>query len=235
MFRFAHKWNLSSFSRSGEAYLMNRRFNKYDGLLGFDGVQFLNISHRYGLNLLYEHFMSKNPFVDNKEDVNETIEDDILMHENIRYEVFKNSSIKILEKIHEGSPKEKKELARIELAAIFNFFDGLFYEDVAIDTCVRSSRKRKLNNPCLNNYCPAEGANKFMKKSTITDITLVVEDISLYIDSYTLKENSPVFKSMLESSFKEGREKVIRLPGKKLDDIVLFLSYLKYSCEMNGM
>lgn len=55
------------------------------------------------------------------------------------------------------------------------------------------------------------------------DLVLVVENKELYVNSQILKNVSPVFRTMLESDFKEKKEKKIMLEGKKYEDVVKFL------------
>lgn len=56
-----------------------------------------------------------------------------------------------------------------------------------------------------------------------TDLALVVEKRKIYVNKETLKSCSPVFKSMLESGFREKNQKEIRLPDKNYKDMVIFL------------
>ena len=56
-----------------------------------------------------------------------------------------------------------------------------------------------------------------------TDVILKVEGESFHLNRKWLAENSPVFKTMFESEFKEKHNKVIHLPGKKFRDFETFL------------
>lgn len=55
------------------------------------------------------------------------------------------------------------------------------------------------------------------------DVILEVEGIKLYVRKQVLADNSPVFKRMLESDFKEKHQIEIPLPEKKCEDVELFL------------
>ncbi|XP_057309605.1 BTB and MATH domain-containing protein 38-like [Hydractinia symbiolongicarpus] len=59
-----------------------------------------------------------------------------------------------------------------------------------------------------------------------SDVILKVEDEKFHVHSMILGFASPVFKAMLSSNFKEGKEKVINLPGKNKRDIVTLLNII---------
>lgn len=56
-----------------------------------------------------------------------------------------------------------------------------------------------------------------------SDVILEVESKQLHVRKQVLAENSPVFKRMFESNFKERRDVKISLPGKKYKDFEMFL------------
>lgn len=56
-----------------------------------------------------------------------------------------------------------------------------------------------------------------------SDVILEVESKQLHVRKQVLAENSPVFKRMFESNFKERRDAKISLPGKKYKDFEMFL------------
>lgn len=56
-----------------------------------------------------------------------------------------------------------------------------------------------------------------------SDVILVVEGFKLHVHKQLLTDNSPVFKRMLESDFKEKHQKEIPLPGKRIKDFEEFL------------
>lgn len=55
------------------------------------------------------------------------------------------------------------------------------------------------------------------------DVILEVEGKQLHVRKQVLAENSPVFRRMFESDFKERRGVRIPLPGKKYEDFEMFL------------
>lgn len=55
------------------------------------------------------------------------------------------------------------------------------------------------------------------------DVILEVEGKQLHVRKQVLAENSPVFRRMFESDFKERRDVKIPLPGKKYKDFEMFL------------
>ena len=57
-------------------------------------------------------------------------------------------------------------------------------------------------------------------------MTLVIEEKEIHVNSFILTDNSPVFKAMLNSTFKEGQDKRIELPGKNFEHFAYFLHYL---------
>ena len=65
--------------------------------------------------------------------------------------------------------------------------------------------------------------NKCFGEETDVDLTIFVEDKHIGVCGKVLSVASPVFKSMIEGDFKEGKEKIINLPGKKYSEIVVFL------------
>lgn len=50
-----------------------------------------------------------------------------------------------------------------------------------------------------------------------SDVILVVEDEKFHVHRLILSMNSPVFKTMFKSEFKEASSNEISLPGKKAD------------------
>lgn len=59
-----------------------------------------------------------------------------------------------------------------------------------------------------------------------SDVVLNVEDERFHVHSNILGFASPVFKAMLSSNFKEGRQKVINLPGKSKTTVLAMLNLI---------
>lgn len=55
------------------------------------------------------------------------------------------------------------------------------------------------------------------------DVILVVEGKQFHVRKQVLAENSPVFRRMFESKFKERHDVRISLPGKKYKEFEMFL------------
>ena len=56
-----------------------------------------------------------------------------------------------------------------------------------------------------------------------SDVILVVENEQFHVHRLILSMNSPVFKAMFKSQFKEATAKKIPLPGKKPNEVLDFL------------
>jgi hypothetical protein len=56
-----------------------------------------------------------------------------------------------------------------------------------------------------------------------TDIELQIEGKSIHLNKAVLKSHSPVFRTMLESDFKEKDADHLVLKGKKYEDFIEFL------------
>ena len=63
----------------------------------------------------------------------------------------------------------------------------------------------------------------FTSPDEMSSVTLVVEGESLYVHKEVLAAWSPVFRCMFTRDFKEKDQKVVELPGKKVDDFVELL------------
>ena len=53
-----------------------------------------------------------------------------------------------------------------------------------------------------------------------------VEEPLFHVHSVVLSLASPVFERMLQSDFKEGREKIIELPNQNMNDVLILLKIL---------
>ena len=56
-----------------------------------------------------------------------------------------------------------------------------------------------------------------------SDVILVVEDEKFHVHRVILSMNSPVFKAMFKSQFKEATSNEVSLPGKKAYEMLVFL------------
>lgn len=73
-----------------------------------------------------------------------------------------------------------------------------------------------------------------------SDVILVVEDERFHVHRLILSMNSPVFKAMFKSEFKEASSDEIPLPGKKANEMLDFLmkiygpQYMKKEVEITS-
>lgn len=68
--------------------------------------------------------------------------------------------------------------------------------------------------------------NPFSEPWEDSDVILVVEDEKFHVHRLILSMNSPVFKAMFKSEFKEGSSGEITLPEKKADEVLNLLKQL---------
>ena len=196
-------------------------------------INFLSAIETQKLPVL-EFCLSKKPYLSSTFLYNSKRKDSLVnLQPKLKYEILKNTYTKyIINK--EG---EAKSLQEVETIIIFNFLDVLLHE--SSDNSTHFSRKRKFPWPVVESLPSKKIAlttndGSFLEHSD-TDITLVVGGYKLFMNSLVLTGSSPVFKAMLESNFKEGREKVIQLPGKNLFAMINFLTYLKNPGYKIGM
>lgn len=64
------------------------------------------------------------------------------------------------------------------------------------------------------------------------DLAVTVAGETEMVNSLFLRINSPVFKTMLSSSMKEGLSKAVTLPGKTMEEFCLFYHHLQCSRPM---
>ena len=129
-------------------------------------------------------------------------------------EIMKNS---VLKDYH-----SKFKNGYTDVCMIFNFLELILHEDRVVDLSVKKDYLEPLKPTNISIdlesiSCPKESPNC---------VTLVVEEKEIHVNSFLLTSNSPVFKAMLNSTFKEGRNRKIELPGKKFTNVIYLLKYL---------
>ena len=192
------------------------------------------LADQFHLNDLKDAFMAKEPRLMNPFET--SFENKLMLTDSfrtadkhLRYEILKNTITSHADvkwnKLHKG----------LELEVIFNFMDFLFYEHKVQDNSI-PSRKRswEMSNTTTTPNKSKQTPNMFLTRNLKSDVCLIVDGVKLFISPFILKENSIVFKRMLESTFKEGREQCIKLPDKGLEDIVQFLNFLKFPQDVKG-
>ena len=68
--------------------------------------------------------------------------------------------------------------------------------------------------------------HRFSEPWEDSDVILVVEDEKFHVHRLILSMNSPVFKAMFKSEFKEATSNEILLPEKKANEVLDFLKQL---------
>lgn len=71
-----------------------------------------------------------------------------------------------------------------------------------------------------------EKKHRYVEPWEDSDMILIVEDENFHVHSNILSFASPVFKAMLSLDFKEGRDKVVNLPGKEKSTVWAMLNLL---------
>ncbi len=69
-------------------------------------------------------------------------------------------------------------------------------------------------------------SHRFSEAWEDSDVILVVEDEKFHVHRLILSMNSPVFKAMFKSEFKEATNNEIPLPKKKASEVLDFLKQL---------
>ena len=88
-----------------------------------------------------------------------------------------------------------------DIRFIFNFFDLIFHENRVVNLAV----KKEFMEP-VQLKTPSVDLNLIScKKDAKNCVTLVIEEKEIHVNSFVLTDNSPVFKAMLNSTFKEGQ------------------------------
>ena len=160
------------------------------------------------------------------------------LHRETRYEILKGSVtfpfMYDTDRPNWGCPRQlissnlERNVEWLELKFIMNFLDLIVYDSRMLEmNCKNSFRFKPTRNVLekLEEYFDLETIS--CSKESSDCVTLVVEDKEIYVSSFLLTNNSPVFRAMLNSnSFKEGQSKRIELPGKKFNEIALFLQWL---------
>ena len=184
-----------------------------------------SLCERWNLVSLLEFMLSKEPYLPSSFLENSTMKESFMkISGKLRYELIKNT---YFHEIAKGNQAQEKSSQDLETVVIFNFLDVLVHE--SLDNSTEISRKRKYpwqigDNP--QSKKPVGVLDGLFLEHSDTDITLVVDGYKLYVNSLMLTGSSPVFKAMLDSNFKEGREKLINLPGKNISEVMNFLTHL---------
>ena len=197
-------------------------------IIGQNSLTALKIAEKYGMS----SYLTKQSIFSCRLVVLDYIVDpsfDALSKE-VRYELLKNTIIhQLVSDSDYGSEDEYIRTADgMEIRIIFNFLDLVVHENRTADLV---PQKKLILRP-RDGFSTSSERNLDLdsiscNKESDDCVTLVVEGKEIYVSSFLLTNNSPVFRAMLRSkSFKEGQSKRIELPGKKFNQILYFLQYL---------
>ena len=143
----------------------------------------------------------------------------------LRYEIIKLFTISEFKKYPQCP---MVDAGVMELKAIFNFLDLMLYDNKVLD---HSSTKlySSLETPTIDHLRETYKIGQFEY-----DVIVKVEGHEIQMNSTILTENSPVFHAMLNSTFKEGQDKNIQLPGKKIKNVLEFFSFFTKPKAIDG-
>ena len=126
-----------------------------------------------------------------------------------------------------------KELQRAELHTVLNFFDLLINENRSVDFSVKR-RPIEVDESILQ-----KKFHEFLHPKNIPgEVVINVESGTkqLYVDFFTLAQNSPVLKEILkENCNPKAVQKILDFPQKNLYNMAQFISYLKNPLNFPGM
>ena len=150
-----------------------------------------------------------------------------------KFEILKNTFLARFLQNNTEENIHKQQLQLTELRTIMNFFDLLINENRSVDFAVKG-RPIEVNEAVLErNFFEF-----FHSKNTPGEVVINVESGTkqLYIDSFTLTQNSPVLKKMLKENCNPKADgKILDLPQKNLRDMAQFIYYLKNPIDFPGM
>ena len=122
----------------------------------------------------------------------------------------------------------------MEMKSIFNFFDFLVYEDRVNDMCPKNDFRAAFKENQQQIY-QKWSIDEFAMKQKSTDVKLVLKDGELFVDSYVLITNSPIFEKILQKGDEnEKGTKIVTLQWKSVQEIVMLLTFLTKFTEING-
>ena len=215
-----------------EKYLKeNHQFGlaSYTGKLELEHLNTLLIADEFDLESLLNDFMAN--LKETHFDVDQLRSQSSFenLSKEVRYEMIKTQ-------IQNGTLTTLRNDEKIDLAAIFNFFDLLMYEDRVIDHFPKRKfcAQRPLRQDEFSIYEELKKED-FSTKTFFTDLAIKVDnsDTRLYVNSFVLSESSPVFAKRLEqintltkSNAEPHKDKVLELPWMDLEEFLLLLTFL---------
>eukprot|EP00111_Clytia_hemisphaerica_P015762 TCONS_00046536-protein len=212
------EWNLLAFRTSIEEYFIEHHqygCNYFDGDVGPEHIKLFYILEKFNFGNIINMFV---------EDC--CISDDVIknykecglekLSKELQYEMLK---VEILDMLEVKSN-------RSELHTILNFFNFLVHEDRVVDQYAKNGYKKQIEYGIYEEIKQSD----FEEKRFGADVTIIVSDTKLYVNSQILMDNSPVFKRRLENL--GDKELVLELPWKNTKEVVLFFTFLTKPCKI---
>ena len=225
------RWDLKSFKDHIENFILTKhdiQLSAFDGLLRLKHIAILRLADEFKLRKVLNSVMSRIKKVDFQYGDSSTIFGFEHLTRELKYEI-----LKVIMKGYVKSPSTQGLSMTMELHSIFNFMDFLLYEDRVVDRFPKS----KVNQYSPPKYAIYDQLNReeFTVKRPSADVTLIVDGVEIFVNSFVLTENSPVFKKMVQQSKEgDGDGKVIKIPYKSLDEMILLLTVLTRPIDING-
>ena len=181
----------------------------------------LKLADNYGLSGLRRGLLRKENTI--KTSVTRTKEFLNLTHSS-RFEILKNTFIARYNN-NSSLVSSSKELGLVELWVVLNCFDLLIHEN-------RTTEFGVMKNQATNNIDTTilEQSYEFLYPKQCSDeIVLNVENgkKQIYVDCFTLEQNSPVLKEMLKKDSKGEQKKSLDFSQRSQFDMIQFISFLK--------
>ena len=149
-----------------------------------------------------------------------------------RFEILKNTFISQFIRNKSFSREEGKDLTLVELRVILNFLGLLIHENRTVDLAVKESQME----PFEEVNSPQECIQMLSSEQDINEVILNVGHgkKQLYVDRFTLTQNSPVLKEMLNKDSKGVQKKSLDFPQRSQFDMIQFISFLKKPKDIKG-
>ncbi|XP_066920121.1 uncharacterized protein [Clytia hemisphaerica] len=223
------KWSLSNYRNHIEEYLLTQHkagIEKFNGCLQPQHLDILHLADRFQLEKILTKLMSNLSSIGFEYSTNIKVSLEKLNRE-IKYEILKTLIV--------GKATRESMAASVsmELDCIFNFLDLLIFEDRVLDMYAKNKFKDFASHKEYLIYSKLRKED-FTAKQRSSDVKLVVNGDELFVNPYILSNNSPVLKDMLVKAGKENDGDCLNLLWKSTDEIVLLLTFLTKSMELNG-
>ena len=223
----ATDFNLIEFKNDVERFLIET--NTCQLMFKFDKnkLTVLKLADNYGLNELRSSLLGEENII--LSNVTQSVEF-LNLTNSSKFEILKSTFIK---RFKESSfAGVSKELALVDLKFILNFLGLIIHENRTVDLAVKNNQPglfEDINSPkeCIQMLQS--------KEQSPNEIVLNVEHgkKQLYVDCFTLTQNSPVLKELLKKNSKEEK-KSLDFPQRSVSDMIQFIAFLKETKNIKG-